>query len=224
MEHIDETTLRKHCQAYVRAAVESSGLSRREFANKSGDYTEYALAKYINGTNCPGLERLLAMYNLTAVAPDDYGLPLLDALDCVDQMRDMFVKGRSVSYFVKATGMRKDVIENLIEFRAVSLKSILKFRDIWIKKNIPRRIEDGVFLPTMRFNADDSRSERELHWIETMWKSLAKTAQQIRDGFWIWYTDSLFRLELEHIADDRYTFRSVIRKNEQIFTSREVQI
>lgn len=204
---------RESSQKYVRAAFAASGLTRQDFARKCGIHSDKSIKDYLNGSNCPNVERLIAMYNFTGIVPDDYGMPLLEALDCVDQMRDMFTKGRAISEFAKATRLNHRIIGRLIDGESVTLMSVMKFRAGWMNEPIPERSDEQV-----------AGTSKELRWINAMWKTLAKTAQEIRKGLWIWYSDSLFRMELEHIADDRYIFRSIERETEKIFTIREVQI
>jgi hypothetical protein len=66
--------------------------------------------------------------------------------------------------------------------------------------------------------------ETEFKYITNMWGSLAETAHEIRTGLWEWFTDSFYRMELEHISDATYEFRAYFKPTDKLSVKREVTI
>lgn len=214
---------REHASAYVRDALNRSGLSRKAFAEKC-EIAPKAMNDYLRGKYAPALERIFAIYRLTGIPPDDYGIPVLNALECVMHMRALWRKGRNITSLAKELQIEKWIIGKLVDGSAVSLNSLLRFREAWVKNRVWERSELPQPRPEKPEMPAKSRQKREYDWIKRIWTSLAKNAKEVSDGFWVWYSNSLFRMELERKKEGTYIFRSITIATNEIYTQREVQI
>lgn len=216
--------MRQISRRYVRDALQASGLNTDDFASACRIKCAKQMRDYIAGVVCPTVDRMLLMHKASGIRPDDYGLPLLKCNALTEEMRQGIRNGHAQAEFVKATQCDKNIINALVNGNGVTLASVMKFVEAWEKYNVPALISDPEFAASTIRKAPKTRSEKEHHWIERVWGGLAESAKQIRNGFWIWFSDSIYRLELELISDDLYEFRGIVNSTGEISTRREVHI
>lgn len=215
---------RERCKQYVRAALDASNMSRADFAAACGMKSVASVRNYICGSVCPYAERIASIYAATGVKPEDYGLNVMRGMECAEEMRELFKAGHTMSELAKATRMNRATISRLIDNDSASIATILTLEEAWRAYNVPERINDPEFAASVATKTPQTRTERELHWIERVWGVLAETAKSIRDGFWTWQSATLYNFELELITDDLYEFRAIRASSGDISTRREVHI
>lgn len=215
---------RDRCRKYVAAAFEASGMDHQQFADACHISSKRCLLEYMRGNACPGMGCLSTMYKLTGICPDDYGIPIIGAEKCAEEMRALVKQGHTLAEFIKATRLDKVVISHIVEGKSVSLASMINFEEAWRKYNVPQRICDPEFIASVKRDRPITRTDKEFSWIERVWGCIAESAKQIRDGFWIWQTDSIYDLELELVSGDTYEFRGIYKATGEISTRREIHI
>lgn len=215
---------RELCSRFVRDALNTSNMSVEDFVAACGIKNAHQMNDYLRGSVCPTVSRIMIMHKLTGLRPDDYGMPLIRGEQLVEEMRSYVRCGHSQAEFVKATRCDKNIINALINGGSVTMNSVYKFVEGWQKYNVPTLINDPEFAEMLIRKGPVTRSDKELRWIKQIWGGLAESAKQIREGFWVWFSESLYKLELEHISDDLYEFRGIFNATGDVSTRREVHI
>jgi hypothetical protein len=224
---VSDSIVRQRTARYVAAVLEASGMNFNELKRAIGGTCSNHIKGYVAGKYSPSVEKILRMYGLTDINPDDYDLPIMAALDCVERMREMFRKGHTVSEFSKALRpLDYKVVGKLIGGQMVTTLTLLRFQYYWHANNAEKLVQGAAFRESCakKDSAKLQRDDAEYQYIARHWGALAETAREIRSGLWEWFTDTLYRMELEHLQDNIYEFRAFLKTTGELSVKREVTI
>jgi transcriptional regulator with XRE-family HTH domain len=225
---ITEEIVRKRTARYVSAVLGADGMSYVELKKAIGVSSNKHISEYAAGIYAPTVDKIIRMYEVTGVSPGAFDIPVFNALKCAERMREMFREGHTLAEFAKALQpTHRQVINKLIEGQSVTTISLLKFQYYWHANDVENLVQQPKFRETcgrMHHAPKKYCPEMEFKYITNMWGSLAETAHEIRTGLWEWFTDSFYRMELEHISDATYEFRAYFKPTDKLSVKREVTI
>ncbi len=222
-----DSVVRQRTSRFVAAVLEASGMNFYELKKAIGGTCSDHIKGYVNGKYSPSVEKILRMYDVTGVSPGAFNLPIMEALKCVERMREMFRQGYTVSEFSKALRpIDYKIVGKLIGGQMVTTVTLLRFHHYWHANDVENLVQDAAFRESC--NKKDApkpyRNEAEFQYILKHWGVLAENAREIRSGLWEWFTDSLYRMELEHLQDSIYEFRAFCKTTGELSVKREVNI
>lgn len=224
---VSDSIVRQRTARFVAAVLETSGLTYNELKKAIGGTCSGHIRGYIEGKYSPSVEKIQRMQELASINPDAFDLPIADALKCVERMRELFRQGHIVSEFSKALRpLDYKMIDKLIGGQMVTTLSLLRFRYYWFANNVEKLVQDAAFRATCikKDNPNPHRNEAEYQYIAKHWGVLVETAREIRSGLWEWFTDSIYRMELEHLCGNIYEFRAFLKATGDLSVKREVNI
>ena len=224
---ITDEIVRKRTSRYVSAVLDAEDMSFMKFKKAIGVASNKHINEYVAGIYAPTVDKILRMYEVTGVSPGAFNLPIINALKCAERMSEMIREGYTVSEFMKALQpTHRQVVGKLIEGQSVTTVSLLRFHYYWHTNDVENLVKDPTFRESCARKQEPPHRhpDAEYKYIVNTWGSLGQTAREIRKGLWEWFTDSLYRMELEHLHDNIYEFRAFLKSTDKLSVKREVTI
>lgn len=226
-ELVTDSVVRQRTAKFVTAVLEASKMNANELKKAIGATGSGHIYGYMSGKFSPSIEKMISMYELTGINPAAFGLPIVDAMKCVERMRDMFREGHTISEFSKALRpICSGVISKLIGGHMVTAITLLRFHYYWYANNVEKLVQDIEFRASCirKEPSKQRKNEVEFQYILKHWGALSESAHENSSGLWEWFTDSLYRMELERLHGNTYEFRAFLKATGDISVKREVII
>lgn len=214
---------------YVRAALQISGLDAQRMERR-GILPAWVVNDYLRGAYCPSVERLLKIQDVTGVSPDDYGLPVNEGMQRLQDMRKLWRDGHTISEIAYITGIPAKTVNRTLDRNDPTLKTLLRLVEAWREKNIDEYINTPEFAEEFKHARTagcilDFRAEREKSYIRSAWGPImADEAVRTSEGRWEWYTETLYKITLEMISGTLYRLRVHSMRDGGLSLEREVII
>lgn len=224
---ITDSELRLRCSKYVAAALDVFGGDKQKLARNASIPSAKYINDYLHGRWNPSTERLFNINHCSKVSPDDYGIPLFKATRYAERMRELFRQGHTVSEFEAALNpLDSSIIDKLLADVLPSALSLVKFSQLWEDNAVEALLKNPEFCIRLQRTekAPVLRRDLEMNYIKRNWGACAETAREIKAGVWEWFTESMYRLELEQLEGCLYEFRGFNINTGNLVAKREVII
>lgn len=225
---MEQKELLKLSRAFVRRAVNETGLGNVAFCERVGIKNLKTLQCWLYGAAVPMLETLFRIEQESGVCPDDCGLKLHAALDCVDEMRNATIRGVPIKHIAVRCDISKSTLNAMIEHKKVSAMSLLTAYENWVANDCARWFasEDyALSLVKQKQQKKPTQDEAVANWVyNSFGPVIAKSLTRSQDGLWEFETDSMYKCMLDHMDGFKYRFRAIFKPKDRVSVERVIEI
>lgn len=225
---MEQKELLKLSRTFVRRAVNETGLGNVAFCELVGINSLKTLQSWLYGAAVPMLGTLFRIEQESGVCPDDCGLMLHTALDCVAEMRDAAIRGVPIKHIAVRCDVPNSTLNAMIEHKNVSVMSLLTAYENWVANDCARWFasEDyALNLVKQKQQKNPTQDEAVANWVyNSFGPQIVKSLARLQDGLWEFETDSMYKCMLEHMDGDKYRFRAIFKPKDRVSVERVIEI
>ena len=225
---MEQKELLKLSRTFVRRAVNETGLGNVAFCELVGINSLKTLQSWLCGAAVPKLEALFRIEQKSGVCPDDCGLMLHTALDCVAEMRNAAIRGVPIKRIAVRCDVPKSTLNAMIEHKSMSVMSLLTAYENWVANDCARFFASEDYTASLvrqKQQKKPTQDEAVAHWVyNSFGPEIVKSLTRLQDGLWEFETDSMYKCMIEHMDGDKYRFRAIFKPKDRVSVERVILI